>query len=131
MSVMQSRTVISDATGEPIDDSYQVGIIFDNTIRVIDVDRRDLVNELGEISLLTALLKGRRVKRMDRNSRTSLTQTLHNAARKWAMEQGIDVGRRGVVSKDVLRRYREAHDIAPIDILVADHVISDEDPDED
>lgn len=123
MSVIKSMTLISDVTGEVLDDPYRVGIFFDNVMYFVDLDRNDLVSELERLSLLDALLannkiKGVQYRALPGSTKSSLKQTLHHQARKWAEEQGLEVGRRGVVSKEIMEQYREANGVAPLDHLL-------------
>lgn len=129
MSVIKSTTVVSDVTGEVLEDPYRVGIFFDNVMFYVDLDRNNLVAELEQLSLLQALwvnnkVKGVRYRGLPGNTKASLRQMLHHQARKWAEEQGLEVGRRGVVSKEIIEQYREANGVAPLDELL-DHLEED------
>lgn len=123
MAVIKSMQVVSDASGKVLEDPYQVGVFFDNVMYTVDLDRTDLVAELDKLSLLDVLykkhkVKGARFKSLPRNTKASLKQMLHHQARKWAEEEGLEVGRRGVVSKEIMDHYHESKGIEPLDELL-------------
>ena len=101
MTIKESTTVYSDATGEVVENWYRVGVVFDNAIWVVDVDRDKLEDELKAITVYDVVKKGRRVKKVGRNAHGSLNAAMHHEARLWAKANGIDVGDRGMVSKEI------------------------------
>lgn len=117
MAVKESTTVYSDVTGKEIENRYQVGVVFDNALWVIDVDRDDLEAELQAISVYDVINRGRKAKKVGRNAHGSLNAELHHEARLWAKSKGIEVGDRGMVSKEILEQYRKEKGIGPITLL--------------
>lgn len=117
MAIKQSTTVLSDVTGEEVKNPYRVGVVFDNSIWVVDLDRDNLEEELKAISVYDVVKRGRRVKKVGRNAHGSLNAAMHHEARLWAQANGIEVGDRGMVSKEVLAKYHEAKGIGPISLL--------------
>ncbi|KQU35777.1 MULTISPECIES: histone-like nucleoid-structuring protein Lsr2 [Rhodococcus] len=121
MTIKESTTVYSDATGEVVENWYRVGVVFDNAIWVVDVDRDKLEDELKAITVYDVVKKGRRVKKVGRNAHGSLNAAMHHEARLWAKANGIDVGDRGMVSKEIITKYHEAKGIGPISLLDPAH----------
>ena len=117
MAIKQSTTVYSDVTGLEVENPYRVGVVFDNAIWVIDVDRDKLEEELKAISVFDVVKRGRKVKKVGRNPHGSLNAAMHHEARQWAKANGIEVGDRGMVSKEILAKYHEAKGIGPISLL--------------
>ncbi|MET3959955.1 hypothetical protein ABIE52_006890 [Rhodococcus sp. OAS809] len=117
MSVKQSTTVYSDVTGEEVENWYRVGVVFDNAIFVVDVDADNLEEELKALSVFDVVEKGRKVKKVGRNAHGSLNAAMHHEARLWAKANGIEVGDRGMVSKEIINKYHEARGIGPISLL--------------
>lgn len=105
MSIKESKTVYSDVTGEPVERSYPVGVLFDNAMHVVDIDRDNIEEDLAALTLADVVAKGRIDKNMRRNSRTSLNAQLHSEAREWAQREGIEVGERGIVPQEILTQY--------------------------
>lgn len=117
MVIKQSTTVYSDVTGQEVENAYRVGVVFDNAIWVVDVDRDNLEEELKAISVFDVVKRGRKVKKVGRNTHGSLNAAMHHEARLWAKANGIDVGDRGMVSKEILAKYHEAKGIGPVSLL--------------
>lgn len=117
MTIKESTTVYSDVTGEKVENPYRVGVVFDNAIWVVDIDRDNLEEELKSLSVFDAIKRGRRVKKVGRNAHGSLNAAMHHEARLWARANGIEVGDRGMVPKEVISKYHEAKGIGPISLL--------------
>lgn len=98
----------NDATGEQLSKPYPVGVLFDNKMHVVDVDRDNLESDLAGLNLLDVVKRGRVEKGLRRNSRTSLNAQLHSEARAWAKENDVPVGDRGKVPEEVLSGYLQA-----------------------
>ena len=117
MAIKESTTVYSDVTGKEVENSYRVGVVFDNSIYVVDLDRDNLEEELKAISVYDVVKGGRRVKKVGRNAHGSLNAAMHHEARLWAKANGIEVGDRGMVSKEIITKYHEAKGVGPISLL--------------
>lgn len=117
MAIKESTTVYSDVTGKEVENSYRVGVVFDNSIYVVDLDRDNLEEELKAISVYDVVKRGRRVKKVGRNAHGSLNAAMHHEARLWAKANGIEVGDRGMVSKEIITKYHEAKGVGPISLL--------------
>lgn len=117
MTIKESTTVYSDATGDVVENWYRVGVVFDNAIYVVDLDRDKLEDELKAVTLLDVVQRGRRVKKVGRNAHGSLNAAMHHEARQWAKANGIEVGDRGMVSKEIIAKYHEAKGGGPISLL--------------
>jgi len=118
MTMQRSRRFISDSSGREVDVPYQIGVIFDDELYVVDLDRANLVEEARALTLYDLLSRGQRMPLREmlnkRKSAVSLNAELHRRARDWALESGVQVGRRGIVGKDVLRAYQEAMGLDPV-----------------
>lgn len=112
MTLKQSNRYMSDATGRQVAVPYEIAVIYDGDAYVVDLDRENLVAEAKSLTLYDLLAHGRRrpLREMlnKRRSSVPLNAELHRRARQWALANGVEVGTRGIVSKDVLHAYQQA-----------------------
>lgn len=102
----ESISVYSDVTGNLIEDNaIQATVTVRSRSVVLDIDGSILDEELSSITLAEALERGQRVK----NTKTSGTRRARNSeqseARKFAQANGIKVGDRGAVRKEIMDLY--------------------------
>lgn len=103
-------TVYSDATGNVIDGPVtQIKVVKGNARNafVVDLDGSVLDEELGKLTLAEVFAKNNKVKLDGKSEGPSRTQasTETTAARKFAKENGIKVGDRGMVHSDIVAGY--------------------------
>lgn len=110
-----SEEVYSDATGERIDGKVTAATVtVKNRTYSVDLDDGILDEELGKITLAEVFDRGEKVRSASTGRRrTTASQSDQAQARTWAKDNGIEVGDRGVVSKEIVDAWREAAGKAP------------------
>ena len=110
---MKKNTTIvevkSDATNKELteDTAYQVGVVFNNTTYVIDIDSENIADELENITVADAIRRGEKVDSFKRNSQRSLVAGFNTIVRQWAKDNDIEVNDRGAVPNEIIAQYRE------------------------
>lgn len=102
-------TIFSDVTGDKLDDPEEVKVQYRGKTYVVDIDANDAESELEELSLARVIEVGR-VERPKRRARRNTATDVHTQARQWAQANGVEVGKRGNVSQDVMKKYLAAID---------------------
>lgn len=100
-------TIFSDVTGDKLDDPEEVKVRYRGKTYIVDIDANNADAELEELTLARAIEVGR-VERPKRRARRSTTTDVHTQARQWAQANGVEVGKRGNVSQDVMKKYLAA-----------------------
>lgn len=107
----ESVSVYSDVTGDLIEGKVTRAVVnVKSKSYAVDLDDEKLEEELAGISLADVFTKGEKVKAAGTRRRNGdpAARELQKEARKWAKENGYDVGDRGVVSQEVIEDYKSA-----------------------
>ena len=107
----ESVSIYSDVTGDLIKGKVTRAVVnVKSKNYAVDLDDEKLEEELAGISLADVFAKGERVKVAStcRRNGDPAARALQKEARKWAKENGYNVGDRGVVPQAIIKDYKSA-----------------------
>ena len=106
----ESVSIYSDVTGDLIKGKVTRAVVnVKSKNYAVDLDDEKLEEELAGISLADVFAKGERVKAPStRRNGDPAARALQKEARKWAKENGYNVGDRGVVPQAIIKDYKSA-----------------------
>lgn len=110
----------SDPRISVVNGGHRIGILFDNEVLAMDLPLETLESELGSMSLLDLIIRGRRVRRAPHTDTSSLNQQLHQRVRRWYEKRGVEVNSRGPLSQQMLAEYYEHEGVTALDRLVCE-----------